>query len=45
MVFMNYIVALKSQRQISDLVWIFVGSDCAKFQIPFPYRNWLKKAF
>ena len=39
---------LKSQRQISDFLVFSVSlgrSDCEKFQIAFPYRNWLKKAF
>ena len=27
------------------LVWLFGKSDCAKFQIVFSNRNWLKKLF
>ena len=27
------------------LVWVFGRSNCAKFQIAFPYRNWFKNIF
>ena len=40
--------ALKTKRQISDfwyLVQVFGRSNCAKSQIAFLYRNWLKKLF
>ena len=37
-------LSLKTQRQILIcwyLVCVFVKSNCTKFQIAFPYRNWL----
>ena len=40
--------ALKTKRQISDfwyLVQVFGRSNCAKSQIAFLYRNWVKKLF
>ena len=45
--FLDFFISyLKSQPQISDFfVFGVTLCNCTKFQIVFPYRNWLKKLF